>query len=117
MILDRVVCPPGQNTGDSGPLVTVNGMGLNDDGVLCGAEWAVLHLGTELVAPAEPAGLAGSTGYAGADQRPVSGAMLLNKLDERSILLGAPRTLDTITAGGESHRAKEISRNMIRMSE
>lgn len=103
MVLNRIIRPARQDARNSGPLITMNGMRLNDDGVLIWSKGAVLNVGRKLVAPPESAGLAGASRNGGADEGPVPGTMLLNKLDKRGIFLGAPRTLDPITGGGQGH--------------
>lgn len=55
VVLDSVVGASGQEARDGGPLVAVEGVGLGDDVILGGGEWAVLHVGAQLVAPPETA--------------------------------------------------------------
>lgn len=90
MVLDGVVGTAGQEARNGGPLVAVEGVSLDYDGILGGSKRAVLDGGAELIAPPEPARLAGAAGYADADEGPIARAVLLHELDESGVFLGAP---------------------------
>lgn len=96
MVLDGIICSAGEEAGDGGPLVAVEGVGPDDNVVLLRRKGLVLDGGAELVAPPEAAGLAGAAGDACADEGPVAWAVLGNQLDERGVLLWAPRPLHSI---------------------
>lgn len=55
MVLDAVVGATGKEAGNGGPLVAVDGVGPDDDGVLGGCEGAVLYARAQLIAPPEAA--------------------------------------------------------------
>ena len=93
MVLDGVVGAAREEARDGGPLVAVAGVGGEDERVLARREGAVVHVGAELVAPAEAAGLAGAAGDGGADEAPAVGAVLLHQAGQQAVLLGAPRPL------------------------
>lgn len=90
MVLDGVVSAAGEEARDGGPFVAVNGVRLDDDRVLRRGKRAVLHVGAELIAPPETAGLAGSARDAGADDRPVPRTVLADELHQRLVLLRTP---------------------------
>lgn len=96
MVLDGVVRSSWQEAGDGSPLVTVDGVSLDDDGILGGSKRTVLYAWAELIAPSEPARLSGPSRNAEADERPIARAVVVDELDESGILLGAPRALDPI---------------------
>lgn len=93
VVLDGVVGSAVEEAGDGGPLVAEAGVGPDYGVVFLWREGTVLHLRGELVAPPEPAGLAGPTGYRLADQRPVTGAVLLYQPLQSVVLFGTPWTL------------------------
>ncbi|CAH9131927.1 unnamed protein product [Cuscuta epithymum] len=71
-------------------------MGRENSVILLRRESAVLHLGGELVAPPQAAGLPGPAGDRFADERPVPGAVGLDEALQQLILFGAPRASDPI---------------------
>lgn len=95
MVFDGVVGAAGEEAGDGGPLVAVEGVGFDDEGVLGGGERAVVDAGAQLVAPPQAARLAGPPWYPGAYQGPVARTMLVDELYEGGILLWAPRAFYT----------------------
>lgn len=108
VVLDRVVGATVEQPRDCGPLVAEARVGSDDGVVLFGREGTVLHLRRELVAPPQPARLAGPARYRLADQRPVPRPVLLDQILESVVLFGAPRALDPIHPihflSGHSHR-------------
>uniref|UniRef100_A0A7C9DF73 Uncharacterized protein n=1 Tax=Opuntia streptacantha TaxID=393608 RepID=A0A7C9DF73_OPUST len=92
VVLDGVVGATVEETSNGGPLVPEPGVGPDDGLVLVRGESAVLHLRGQLVAPPEPARLAGPTGNRLADQGPVPGAVFLDQAGQGLIFFGAPRT-------------------------
>lgn len=96
VVLDGIVRSAVEHAGNRGPFVAVLGVGSDDGGILFGSEGAVLNLGTQLVAPSEPARLARSTGDRFADQGPVAWPISLNEMLQRRVFLGAPRPFDPI---------------------
>lgn len=96
MVLDGIVRSAAEHAGNRGPFVAVLGVGSDDGGILFRCKGAVLDLGTQLVAPSEPARLARSTGDRFADQGPVAWPIFLNEMLQRGVFLGTPRPLDPI---------------------
>lgn len=96
MVLDGVVRSAGQETRNGGPLISMDGVSPDDDGVFIGSKRAVLYAGAKLIAPSEPARLAGATWYVDTDERPIARAVLVDEVDERGVLLGAPRAFHSI---------------------
>ncbi|TQD91160.1 hypothetical protein C1H46_023243 [Malus baccata] len=90
VIFDGIVGAAGEEAGDGGPLITVEGMSLDNNGVLLRRKGLVLDGGAELIAPTEAAGLAGAAGNASADEGPVTGAVLGHQFDQGGVLLRAP---------------------------
>lgn len=114
MILNRIVGAAGEEASDGGPLVAVEGVCPDDGGVLGRRERLVLHVGAELVAPPQPARLAGAAGDAGADEGPVARAVLGHQLDESGVLLWAPRPLHSVH--GESKRITAGTTSVVRVN-
>lgn len=98
MVLDAVVGAAGEEAGDGGPLVAVEGVGSGDDGVLGGGEGVVLYGWGQLIAPPEAARLAGAARDLFADEGPVPRAVLLHQLFQSRVLLWAPRPFNPISA-------------------
>lgn len=97
MVLDGIVGAAGKEASDGGPAVAVLVVGRKDGVVLRRGEGAVLHRGAELVAPPQAAGLPGTALYVLADHRPVPGAVPVDEPGQDPVLLGAPRTLDSLS--------------------
>ena len=96
MVLDGVVGSAREEAGYGGPLVSESGVGPDYGVVLFRREGPVLHLRGQLVAPSEPAGLAGAARDGLADQGPVPGPVLLHQLLQSLVLFWAPWALDPI---------------------
>lgn len=79
-------------------------MGGEDGFVFGWREGAVLNIGTELVAPPEPARLSGTTLDVSANERPIPGTVPVDESCKNPILFGAPRTLDPVGVGWVSGR-------------
>lgn len=111
VVLDGVVGSAVEEAGDGGPLVAEAGVGPDYGVVFLWREGTVLHLRGELVAPPEPARLAGPTGYRLADQRPVTRTVLLYQPLQSVVLFGAPWTLYPIHIFSAHchHKCKSIS--------
>ncbi|KAJ0846593.1 hypothetical protein HanRHA438_Chr15g0726621 [Helianthus annuus] len=96
MVFNRVIGPARQQTGNSSPFIPKPDVRPKDGFILFGRKRPVLHLGRELVAPAQPARFSGPTWDGFANKRPVSWAVLFNKLLEHLIFFGAPWAFDPI---------------------
>lgn len=96
VVLYGVISPTREQTGYGGPFVPKLGVSPDNRLVLVGRKSPMLHLRRELITPAEPARLPGTTRNRLADQGPIPGAMLLNQPLQQLIFFGAPRALDPI---------------------
>jgi len=96
VVLDGVVGSALEQAGYGGPFVAEAGMGPDYGVVFLGREGPVLDLGRELIAPAEPAGLAGAARDGLADEGPVPGSVLLDELLQSVVFLGAPWAFDPV---------------------
>jgi len=96
VVFDGVVSSAVEEAGYGGPLVAEAGMGPDNGVVLFVGEGPVLHLGGQLVAPAEPAGLAGAARDGLADEGPVPGPVFLHQLLQSLVLLRAPWAFDPV---------------------
>lgn len=94
MVLHRIVRPAWKQPRNGGPLVAMLPVRAQDDRVLSRGEGTVVDGGAELVAPPQPAGFPGPAGDAGADGRPILGAVQLHQLRQLRILFRVPCSLD-----------------------
>jgi len=79
VVLNGVVGAAREEARDGGPLIPVNSVSLDDDLVLHRTEGPMPHVRAELVAPSQPAGLAGAPRNAAADDGPVPRAVLVHQ--------------------------------------
>lgn len=90
MVFNGVIGTAGQEACNGGPLVAVDGVSLDDESILGGRKRAVLDGGAKLIAPSEPARLAGTAWNTEANEGPISRAVLLHQPHQSGILLGTP---------------------------
>lgn len=114
MVFDGVVSSAVEEAGYGGPLVAEAGMGPDYGVVLFGREGPVLHLGGQLVAPPEPAGLAGPARDGLADQRPVPGPVFLHQLLQSLVLLRTPWAFDPVHVLSRAGKVKACERKLKR---
>ena len=114
VVLDRVVGPARQHLGDDGPFVAVIPVRQQRDGILPFGEGHLPDGRVQLIAPAQPARLAGAPRDPGRDDGPVLGAVLLDELRQLGVLVGRPGTWSEWRATGDgrvSERAERAEAN------
>lgn len=99
MVFDSVVGATIKKTSNGGPLVTKSRVSLDNSIIFIRSEGTVLDFRGKLITPPKTTGFTRSTRDRLANKRPIPRAVVMDETAEQLILIGTPRTLNTVSDG------------------